>query len=108
MSACSLGTNLAAVAQLPKGQEREMGGKTFLHCLALIGVAAVVVGCGPGSSERQGGAPQSRPGDSGLSRNEPGQPPGAANRDATVRPPATAPNPAAPGSAAAPPSAQPL
>jgi Cu-Zn family superoxide dismutase len=88
-----------------------MDSKTFLHCLALIGAAALVVGCGPDSSERQGaargGSPQSRPGDSGLSRNEPGQPPGAADRDAAVRPPTTAPNPAARGSAAAPPSTQP-
>ena len=80
--------------------------KTSLHCLVLIAVVGLVVGCGPGSSERQGdargGSPQSRPGDSGLSRNEPGQAPGAADRDAAVRPPTTVPNPAAPGSAAAP------
>ena len=85
-----------------------MGSKRYLHCLVLIGVAALVVGCGPGSSDRQGsarggGAP-GRP-DSGLPRNEPGQAPGqatgAADRDAAVRPPTTAPNPAAPGSAAA-------
>jgi len=91
-----------------------MDGKTSLRCLALIGVAALVVGCGPGSSEREGaargGAPQSRPGDSGPSRNQPGQPaaqPGQSPGNAAVRPPTTGPNPAAPGAAAAPPSTQP-
>jgi len=92
-----------------------MGNKTSLHCLVLIGVAGLIAGCGPGSSERQGaargGGAQGRPGDSGLSRNEPGQAPGlapgAADRDGGVRPPTTAPNPAAPGSAAAPQSTQP-
>jgi Cu-Zn family superoxide dismutase len=87
-----------------------MDSRTFLHCLALIGVAALVVGCGPDSSERQGaardGSPQSRSGDRGPARNEPGRTPGAAERDAAVRPPTTAPNPAAPGSAAAPPSTE--
>ena len=80
--------------------------KTSLHCFVLIAVAGLVVGCGPGSSERQGaargGSTQSRPGDSGLARSEPGQARSAADRDAAVRPPTTAPNPAAPGSAAAP------
>ncbi|HEY3518286.1 MAG TPA: superoxide dismutase family protein [Gammaproteobacteria bacterium] len=88
-----------------------MSSKSFLHCLYLIGVAALVVGCGPDSSDRQGaergGGAQGRPGDSGLSRNEPrptpgAQAPGAADRDAAVRPPTTVPNPAEPGSAAAP------
>jgi Cu-Zn family superoxide dismutase len=71
---------------------------------ALIGAMALV-GCGPDTSDRQGGArdgaAQSRPGDSALSRNESGQPPAAANRDTAVRPPPTAANPGAPGSAAA-------
>lgn len=82
-----------------------MDSRTSSRCLAFIGVAALVVGCGADSSERQGSARGSSPpsrGDSGLSRNEPGQPPGAADRGAAVRPPTTAPNPAAPGSAAAP------
>jgi superoxide dismutase, Cu-Zn family len=70
-------------------------------CAALMSFAALVAGCAPDTPERDGSA-QSRPGDSPLSRNEPGQPPSAANRDTTVRPPTTAPNPAAPGSAAAP------
>jgi hypothetical protein len=88
-----------------------MDGKSSLRCLALIGVAALVVGCGPGSSEREGaargGAPQSRAGDSGPpSRNQPGQS-GQLPGDAAVRPPTTGPNPAAPGAAAAPPSTQP-
>jgi Cu-Zn family superoxide dismutase len=65
----------------------------------LIGVAALVAGCGPDGAER--GA-QTNPGDSALSRNESGQPPAGADRDTTVRPPTTAVNPAAPGSAAAP------
>src|SRR5262245_1144159 len=98
-------------AHVQEGQEGAMDRKTSLHCLAVIGVAALAAGCGPDGSERQGaargGSPQSRPGDSGVPRNEPGQPPGAADRDATVRPPTTAPNPAAPGAAAAPPSAEP-
>jgi Cu-Zn family superoxide dismutase len=88
-----------------------MDSKTSLQCLVLLGAAALVVGCGPGGSERQGatrgGGEQDRPADSGVSRNEPGRAPGApapgaADRDATVRPPTTAPNPAEPGSAAAP------
>ena len=70
----------------------------------LIGVAALVVGCGPdGARARR----TNRPGDSALSRNESGRPPGDANRDTTVRPPTTAANPAAPGSAAAPGAAAP-
>ena len=83
-----------------------MKSRISLQCAALIGAAALVAGCGPDPSERSGAA-QSRPGDSPLSRNEPGQPPSAANRDTTVRPPTTAANPAAPGSAAAPPPALP-
>jgi len=70
----------------------------------LIGVAALVVGCGPDGAEP---AAQTSPGDSALSRNESGRPPGDAGRDATVRPPTTAANPAAPGSAAAPGAAAP-
>ena len=91
-----------------------MDSKSSLRCLALIGVAALVVGCGPDSSGPEGaareGAPQSRPGGNGPSRNQPGQPGQAAqtaDRDAAVRPPTTAPNPAAPGAAAAPPSTEP-
>jgi Cu-Zn family superoxide dismutase len=88
-----------------------MSSNNSLHCLCLIGVAALLVGCGPGTSERQGaergGGAQGRGGDSGVSRNEPGQAPGAqvpgaADRDSPARPPTTVPNPAEPGSAAAP------
>ena len=79
-----------------------MDSKIFLHCAVSIGAAALAAGCGPDTSERSG-AVQSRPGVSELSRNESGRPPSAANRDTTVRPPTTAANPAAPGSAAAPP-----
>ncbi len=76
--------------------------EVFLHCAVSIGAAALVAGCDPDTSERSGAA-QGRPGDSALSRNDAGQPPSIANRDTTVRPPTTATNPAAPGSAAAPP-----
>jgi Cu-Zn family superoxide dismutase len=82
-----------------------MESKISWRCAALIGAMALVAGCAPDGSERQGserdGAAQSRPGDSALSRNESGQPPAGGNRD-TIRPPTTAANPAAPGSAAAP------
>ena len=88
-----------------------MDSTTSLRCLAVIGVSALAIGCGPDTSGREGsardGAPQNRAGDSGLSRNQPGQAPGSADRDAAVRPPTTAPNPAAPGAAAAPPSTEP-
>lgn len=70
-----------------------MDSKISWRCAALIGAMALVVGCAPDDSERQGserdGAAQS-PGDSALSRSD------------TIRPPTTAPNPAAPGSATAP------
>jgi Cu-Zn family superoxide dismutase len=76
----------------------------------LLGVAALVVGCGPDAGERDGAAgrsgAESRPGDSSLSRTESGRPPAGAS-DSAVRPPTTAPNPAAPGSAAAPAGAPP-
>ena len=76
-----------------------MDSKIFLHCAVSIG-AALVAGCGPDTSERSGAA-QGRLGDSALSRDESARPPGG-DRDTTVRPPTTATNPAAPGSAAAP------
>jgi len=83
-----------------------MDSRISRHCAALIGLTALVVGCERDTSERQGsardGAAPTRPGDSALARNDSGQPPAAANRDSTVRPPTTATNPAAPGSAAAP------
>jgi superoxide dismutase, Cu-Zn family len=83
-----------------------MDSRISLHCAALIGLTALVVGCERDTSDRQGAArdesEQSRPGDSTLSRNQPGEPAAGANRDTTIRPPATATNPAAPGSAAAP------
>jgi superoxide dismutase, Cu-Zn family len=85
-----------------------MDSRTSLHCAALIGFTALVVGCGPDGSNGQGsareGAAQGRPGDGSLSRNDSGQPPAGANREGTVRPPTTATNPAGPGSAAAPPA----
>jgi Cu-Zn family superoxide dismutase len=83
-----------------KTQENVMDHKTFKLCAGLLGASALLVGCGPDAGERAG-TQQSRPGDSALSRNETGQPPGTA-REPAVRPPTTAPNPAAPGSAAAP------
>ena len=75
-----------------------MGSRFSLQCAAVIAAAALVVGCGPDTSQRQQqrqGSAQSRPGDSSVARNESG-------RDSSVRPPTTAANPAAPGSAAAP------
>jgi Cu-Zn family superoxide dismutase len=81
-------------------QESVMDNITAKLCTGLLGASALLVGCGPDAGERAG-TDQSRPGDSALSRNESGQPPGA-DREPTVRPPTTTPNPAAPGSAAAP------
>jgi Cu-Zn family superoxide dismutase len=78
-----------------------MDSRISWQCAAVIGAMALV-GCGPDTSERQAsdrdGAEQSRPGDTAVSRN---QPTGAAS-SSTIRPPSTAPNPGAPGSAAAP------
>jgi Cu-Zn family superoxide dismutase len=78
-----------------------MDSRTFVHCAVLIGAAALAAGCAPDDSERSGAAQPPRAGDSSPSRTESGEQP-AANRDATVRPPTTATNPVAPGSAAAP------
>lgn len=78
-----------------------MDSKISWHCAALIGAVALVTGCGPDTSDREGSA-QTRPGENPAARAEPSQP-----RDTTVRPPTTAANPAAPGSAAAVPSALP-
>jgi Cu-Zn family superoxide dismutase len=78
-------------------QEIAMNGRIPWHFAALVGAASLVAGCGPDTSE------ESRPGDSPLSRNEAGQPPGAASREAggpTIRPPTTTTSPAAPGAAA--------
>ncbi len=102
-----IGTNLASTPHyFPGEQEGAMDSKISVHCAALICAAALLSACGQDASERSGAA-QSRPGDSAPSRNESGQPPAAANRDAQIRPPTTAANPAAPGSAAAPPPALP-
>jgi len=79
-----------------------MDSKIFLQCAVSIGAAALVAGCAPDTSERSG-AGQGRLGDSARSRDESARAPSVANRDTTVRPPTTATNPAAPGSAAAPP-----
>jgi Cu-Zn family superoxide dismutase len=83
-----------------------MDSRISLRCAALIGLTALVVGCEQDTSDRQGavrdGSAQSRPGDSAVARNDSREAPAAANRDSTVRPPTTATNPAAPGSAAAP------
>jgi len=83
-----------------------MDSKTSRYCAALIGAAALLVGCGQDAAERDL-LGQSRPGDTPLSRNAEGRPPADANREATVRPPTTGTNPAAPGSAAAPSAAAP-
>ena len=83
-----------------------MESRTSLHCAALLGLTALAVGCGREAPDSQGsardGSAQSRPLDTASSRNESGQPPGSAGLDSAVRPPTTATNPAAPGSAAAP------
>jgi Cu-Zn family superoxide dismutase len=84
-------------------EEKAMNGKTPWHYAALLGGAALVVGCAPDPSER-GTADGSRPGDSALSRNESGQPP-AAGRDGgagSIRPPTTTTSPAEPGGAVPP------
>ncbi len=83
-----------------------MDSKIFLHCAVSMGAAALVAGCAPDTSERTG-AEQGRLGGSAPSRDESARTPSIANRDTTVRPPTTATNPAAPGSAAAPPPALP-
>lgn len=84
-----------------------MKGKTPWQYAALLGGAALVVGCAPDPAER-GAGDVSRPGDSALSRNESGQPP-AGDRGqgaGSIRPPTTTTSPAEPG-AAAPPAALP-
>ena len=81
-----------------------MNARILWHHAALIGAAALVVGCGPDTPER-GTATASGPGGSPLARSESGQPSAAANRDtsgATIRPPTTTTSPAAPGAAAPP------
>ena len=82
-----------------------MNGKLTWPLAALLGAIALLVGCAPDAPERNG-ATDGRPG--AQSRNEPGQPPGAANRDTggSIRPPTTTTSPAAPG-AAPPPAAMP-
>ena len=78
-----------------------MDSKVFLHWAVSIGAAALVAGCGPDTSERSGAA-QVPPRRQCAVAQRPGHRRPVANRDATVRPPTTATNPAAPGSAAAP------
>ena len=90
-----------------------MNCKTFVHCAAMLGAAALMVGCGPDSSERGSGANQNRPGNGAQSRNDEAS--GAASRDngGSIRPPSTTTSPSAPGAApptsadAAPPAATP-
>jgi Cu-Zn family superoxide dismutase len=73
-----------------------MDSKISSRYAALIGAAALVVGCGPDASEREGSA-QDRAPDSSVSRGPSDEP-----RDTAARPPTTVPNPAGPGAAAAP------
>jgi Cu-Zn family superoxide dismutase len=102
-----IGTNLASHPPRFRDSRRQpMDSKVSRYCAALIGAAALLVGCGPDSAERDA-VGQSRPGDGPLSRNAEGRPPADANRDTAVRPPTTGTNPAAPGSAAAPSAATP-
>jgi Cu-Zn family superoxide dismutase len=76
-----------------------MDSKIFWQCAALIGAMALISGCGPDTSERQGTAPdgaaQSRAGDSAVSRNGSVQPSTGGN-PATIRPPTATPAAPAP------------
>jgi Cu-Zn family superoxide dismutase len=82
-----------------------MNSRIAWQCAAALGAAALVAGCEPDSGRV--GANQSRPGDTGLSRDASSQPPAAATRDGgSIRPPTTTTSPAAPG-AAPPPTATP-
>jgi Cu-Zn family superoxide dismutase len=79
-----------------------MYGRIPWHHAAIVATTALLVGCGPDTSER-GAASNARPGDASPSRNESAQPPAAASRDAggaTIRPPTTTTSPAEPGAAA--------
>ncbi len=80
-----------------------MNGRFPWHCAALLGAAALIMGCEPDTADRTG-ANQER-GDSSLARDEADQAP---NRESSpsIRPPTTTTSPAAPG-AAAPPAATP-
>jgi Cu-Zn family superoxide dismutase len=71
---------------------------------ALIGLAAIAVGCAPDTGERNG-APQGRTGDAAPPGAQPDRQPSVADRDTRERPPTNAANPAGPGAAAAPPAA---
>lgn len=77
-----------------------MDSRTHWRRAALIGVAALVVGCAPDGSERGTAAD-----DSGAPSGAQSRQPSAADNDAAPRPPTTTPSPAAPGGAAAPPAA---
>ncbi len=81
------------------------GIKSWYGAAALIGAAALTVGCAPDSADRDAASDSRSGDDSALSRNAPGQPADANNRE--VRPPSTTPSPAAPGAAAAPEAAAP-
>jgi Cu-Zn family superoxide dismutase len=83
-----------------------MNGKIHGNCAAVLGVAALLVGCEPDTPGRTGANP-SRAGDSAVARSESGERSAAANRDpgGSIRPPTTTTSPAEPG--AAPPPATP-
>lgn len=82
-----------------------MDSKMHWRRAAVIGLAALAVGCAPDTGEPDG-APQGRAGGAAPPRAQSEQP-SAAQRDTGARPPTTAPNPAGPGAAAAPPAAPP-
>ena len=70
-----------------------MDSKFSLQCAAVMAVAALVVGCGPDSSQqgqRQGSSrdssAQSRPGDSSVARNGAEAPAAGANTDGRLGP----------------------
>jgi Cu-Zn family superoxide dismutase len=88
-------------------EETAMNGRIPWHCAAVLGAAALIVGCEPDTPGRTG-ANQSRAGDSAVARSESREPPAAANRDTggSIRPPTTTTSPADPG-AAPPPAATP-
>jgi hypothetical protein len=74
-----------------------MDGKLSWHRAALLGVAALIMGCEPDATERSG-ANQTGLGDGSVARDEARQAPGAADRDGSpsIRPPTTTTSPAAP------------
>lgn len=78
-----------------------MQSTTHWRRAAMIGIAALVVGCAPDTPERGNAATDSGAGGADSRDSS------AASREPATRPPTTTPSPAAPGGAAAPPAASP-